>query len=222
MDFEVILTRIEWGGRQAIQAVINDITKRKKAEAKLRESQARLRESEARFNTAFKASPVLMSIATLNDGRFVEVNDAFIQALGLNRADVVGRNALELSLWVKEEDRTNFYERLARERSLRDIEAQGRGRDGTVHTMQISRAATISARSAPSESFNCIVPAKSKRKSKIMSKNQFRPLAHDLAPCSRSSITARWRQSRPGRRGLSQIAVRTFCRNRRKGSWPCP
>jgi len=41
---EVILTRIEWGGRQIIQAFINDITERKKAEDELLKALAREKE----------------------------------------------------------------------------------------------------------------------------------------------------------------------------------
>jgi PAS domain S-box-containing protein len=44
---EVILTRIQWGGRQVIQAVINDITERKQAEAELLRALARERELSA-------------------------------------------------------------------------------------------------------------------------------------------------------------------------------
>ena len=41
---EVILTRIEWGGRHVIQAVVTDISERKKAEAELLKSLAREKE----------------------------------------------------------------------------------------------------------------------------------------------------------------------------------
>ena len=44
IPLEVILTRIEWGGRNIIQAVINDISERKKAEAELLKSLAREKE----------------------------------------------------------------------------------------------------------------------------------------------------------------------------------
>jgi PAS domain S-box-containing protein len=122
-----------------------DITDRKRAEAQLREgerqlreSETRLRESEARFSAAFHASPVLMTIATLPDGTFVEVNDAFIKALGLGRDQIIGRNSLELNLWLSPTDRTRFFENLNETRSLRDVESQARGRDGSVRTLQIS------------------------------------------------------------------------------------
>jgi PAS domain S-box-containing protein len=44
IPIEVILTRIQWSGRQMIQAVINDITHRKQAEAELLRSLAREKE----------------------------------------------------------------------------------------------------------------------------------------------------------------------------------
>src|SRR6185503_3925022 len=44
LPLEVILTRVEWGGRKVIQAVINDISERKKAEAELQKALATERE----------------------------------------------------------------------------------------------------------------------------------------------------------------------------------
>ena len=47
VPLEVILTRVEWGGKQVIQAVVNDISERKRAEAELLRSLARERELSA-------------------------------------------------------------------------------------------------------------------------------------------------------------------------------
>src|SRR6185503_19706149 len=121
-----------------IQAVINDISERKKAEMELRASEARLRESEARFSTAFHASPVLITIARLRDRIFVEVNEAFLRWIGLARADIVGRNSEELGLWANREERAQFFSELRRARSLRNVESQLRRSDGTVRTVLVS------------------------------------------------------------------------------------
>ena len=44
----------------------------------LTRAEARLRESEERFSTAFRASPVLITISRLGDEKYIEANDAFV------------------------------------------------------------------------------------------------------------------------------------------------
>ena len=132
---EVFLTRIELGGRRLLQAVFNDITVRKRAEAELRESEARLRESEERFRTAFRVSPLNMTILRLSDAKFVEANDAFVRWLGLDRERILGHDSRELDIWLNLEDREKFLAELRRNGSLRDVECRLRSRRGTVHTI---------------------------------------------------------------------------------------
>jgi PAS domain S-box-containing protein len=138
VPLEVILTRIEMGGRLIIQAVINDISDRKKAEAELRASEARLRESEARFSAAFHASPVYLSIARLNDGRFVEANDAFVQWLGLSREAILGHTSVELDLWAKAEERSAYWRELWSTGRVRDRECLLQNKRGARHLALLS------------------------------------------------------------------------------------
>lgn len=151
-DFEIVIrtkrgelhTLLASGERCDIEGVPHlltvglDITGRKETEARLRESEARVRESEARFSTAFHASPLLMTIAALHDVRFVEVNDAFAQALGLTRAEALGKTSDELALWVEPAERRRFYERLTAAGSLRNVECLIRRRDGAVRNVLLS------------------------------------------------------------------------------------
>ena len=132
---EVFLTRIELGGRRLLQAVFNDITVRKQAEAELRESEARLRESEERFRTAFRLSPLNITILRFSDATFVEANDAFVRWFGLDRDRIIGHDSRELGIWLNLEDRERFLAELRRSGSLRDVECCLRSRRGTVHTL---------------------------------------------------------------------------------------
>src|SRR5580704_4808330 len=135
VPMEVVLTRIQLGDRQLFQAFCNDITVRKRAEAELRESEALLRESEERFRTAFRVSPLNMTILRFSDAKFVEANDAFVRWLGLDRDRILGHDSRELDIWLNLEDREKFLAELRRNGSLRDVECRLRSRRGTVHTL---------------------------------------------------------------------------------------
>jgi PAS domain S-box-containing protein len=138
IPLEVTLTRIEWSGRQVIQALVHDISERKKAEAELRASEARLRESEARFSAAFRASPVFMTISRIEDGRTVLANEAFLKWTGYRLDEVLGRNSLDLDLWANSADRESFWEELRRKGSIHERECYVRNRQGEPLTMLLS------------------------------------------------------------------------------------
>jgi PAS domain S-box-containing protein len=131
IPMEVMLTRIEWSGRQVIQAFITDSTERKRA-------QTALAESEARFSAAFHASPILIAIAHRSDGRFVLVNDAFMNWTGYARNELIGRNTLELSLWDQPQDREAFWTDLGRDGFIRERECNFRNRNGKLFTILLS------------------------------------------------------------------------------------
>ena len=131
ISLEVMLTRIEWSGRQVIQAFITDITDRKRA-------QAALEESEARFSAAFQASSNFIATTRMSDGHFVLVNDAFVNWSGYSREEIVGRTALELGLWEQQSERQAFWDDLHRTGSVRQRECRFRNRAGRQFTMLIS------------------------------------------------------------------------------------
>ncbi len=80
IPLEVVLTRIEWGGRQIIQAFITDISERKAAEEALRKS-------EEKFKQLYELSP--LGMAQVNwDGSFVQVNSAFANIIGYTREEI--------------------------------------------------------------------------------------------------------------------------------------
>ncbi len=100
--------------------------------------EARLRESEARLSTAFRATPVLLTITRLSDGHFVEANEAALRWSGYSREEVIGHTSLELGLWEDVTERDRFWSELRAKGFLRDRECRFRNRGGTVHTLSIS------------------------------------------------------------------------------------
>jgi len=80
--------------------LLNDITERKKIEEQLRYA-------KERFSKAFNLNPNLMIITSIdNEATYIDVNDAFLQAIGLSRQEIVGRLFNELNLFadIKQHD----------------------------------------------------------------------------------------------------------------------
>jgi len=76
-------------GKSVIQCNIRDITERRRTEENLRKS-------EERFSKAFRKNPLAITISTEADGRYLDVNDAFLDLLGFERSDVIGHTAAQL------------------------------------------------------------------------------------------------------------------------------
>ncbi|MHB8412719.1 MAG: PAS domain S-box protein [Candidatus Acidiferrales bacterium] len=55
--------------------------------------------SEERFTKIFRSGPVAFSIMTLDDGCFVDVNDAFERRYGYPREQLIGRAAFDVGIW---------------------------------------------------------------------------------------------------------------------------
>jgi diguanylate cyclase (GGDEF)-like protein/PAS domain S-box-containing protein len=96
-------------------ATFSDITGRRKAEKALRLS-------KERFSKAFNASPTTMSITTLEEGRYINVNERFCSVVGYTLKDILGRTSLELGFWVDPSDRAKVLQRLAGKQPVRDME----------------------------------------------------------------------------------------------------
>ena len=101
-----------------------DITERKQAERALRES-------EKRFATIFRASPVAIGISRLSDGKFLDVNDAFVRLYGYTRDEVVGHTSEELRLWHTS-NRAEVTRQLTEAKHLLMVDMQGRRESGEI------------------------------------------------------------------------------------------
>jgi len=77
-----------------------------------------LSESEEKFRKIFLVSPVAICITTLQEGRFIEGNDAYWTMSGYDPQVTIGRTAMELKMWPAQEDRAAFVKRIQSERSI--------------------------------------------------------------------------------------------------------
>jgi len=128
---EVRLVRLRSGERWLVRGSILDITERKRIEAALRES-------EAKFAAVFRVCPESISISTLDDGVYVDVNDAHEQMFGYRREHVLGRSALDLGVWVDALERRGLVRRLEQHRIVQDFDASLRRADGEIRIARMS------------------------------------------------------------------------------------
>jgi PAS domain S-box-containing protein len=83
----------------------------------------RLRQSEEKFSKAFRASPAAISIATLADGRWIEINEALATMTGYSTEELIGRTSSELGL-VDAVARAKILEAIREHGSVRNVEIQ--------------------------------------------------------------------------------------------------
>ena len=131
IDVEVTAAPIPYHESLSFLVMIRDITERLRAEKALRES-------EERFSKAFYSSPFAKSISLLDNGRYVDVNDSFLQLVEYTREEIIGHNSVELNLWLDSAGREETAKKLRSVGSIRDIETRFRTKSGRVRTWRSS------------------------------------------------------------------------------------
>jgi len=104
-----------------------------------------MHESDARFATAFNSSPIPMCITKFPEGRYVSVNDIFIDLTGYSRQEVLGRTSIYLNIWANNSDRLKFVESLQNKRPIYNEEIQFRIKSGEIITTLYSAEYVIIA-----------------------------------------------------------------------------
>ena len=94
------------------------------------ERQERLLRLEERFSKAFHASPTALVITTLNEGRFVDMNEHFLRLVGYERDELMGRTTSEVDIFQDLPDRARIVAMLRERGAMYDIETQWRNKSG--------------------------------------------------------------------------------------------
>jgi PAS domain S-box-containing protein len=115
------VVRDERGEPVRYSGVDIDITERKRFEETLRAA-------EARFLRVFQLAPIAMSISTLQEGRYLDVNAALLAQTGYAREELIGRTARELAVYVEEDDFGELRRLLADKGVVKNLELTLRGK----------------------------------------------------------------------------------------------
>ncbi|HEY5999362.1 MAG TPA: PAS domain S-box protein, partial [bacterium] len=107
------------------------------------ELRAALETSKANFRSAFHATPAGMSLARVDNGKILDMNDAFLRILGFGREEVIGRTSVELNLWVTGTQRDALIGELRATGHLVAREVPMRRRDGAIVTVLFTAVPTV-------------------------------------------------------------------------------
>lgn len=96
-----------------------------------------LQESEEKFTQVFRTCPDPIGIVRL-DGRYVDVNDAFLDLFGYHREEVIGHKATEVGHWVNPEDRERYVDLVQSGQPVQNLEFTFRTKSGRPLTILFS------------------------------------------------------------------------------------
>jgi PAS domain S-box-containing protein len=126
-NFIPVETKIKigyWDGKKARFCISKDITQ--------------IQLSEGKFSRAFQANAAMMTICDFEDGRFLDVNQAFTESLGYEWEELIGKTSAELLIFEEITLREEIVKGILDNKPVRKKEVQMRTKTGTFKTGLLS------------------------------------------------------------------------------------
>ncbi|WP_027996316.1 EAL domain-containing protein [Simplicispira psychrophila] len=108
-----------------------------------REIEEALRTAQTKYTAIYDTMPDAAGISSLTDGRFLEVNAAFCQLLGLTREEVIGRTAQEAGVWATEHERPKLVQALQRDGKVDRLAMLAQGKNRRIPGLMSARPVQI-------------------------------------------------------------------------------
>ena len=113
-DIEAIYeNRIVATSPDSVLSLVRDVTEQRLAAL-------HRKRSEERFAKAFQTNPAALAITSMEKGVFIDVNESWLKLMEYAREEVIGRTALELSIYDEPEDRVSLLDELQKEGRIRE------------------------------------------------------------------------------------------------------
>ena len=120
---ETRISRGFWDGKPVIFGVTKDITN--------------LVFSEEKFSKLFHLNPSAAGLSDVNDGKYIEVNQAFYDLLGFTEKEVIGKTAFELGI-LDETNKKKLFGALDENGSVSNKEIDLIAKNGEIKNVSIS------------------------------------------------------------------------------------
>ncbi len=134
---ELYVSEVFLENRRHFIGILRDLTASERMEAEILESRRH-------FETVFRNNPVPLSLVDAETERYVSVNAAWVESTGYSEAEVIGRRATDIGLWISPGERESLLRGLRSDGTLGPGEAHLRTRNGE-QIIAIVKAVTIQA-----------------------------------------------------------------------------
>ncbi len=118
---------------------VSDVVLALEREVKMRtDTDAELKSSREKLAKIFQAIPDPVSISTLEEGVFLEANEAFFRMTGYSREEVIGNTSLNIGIWYNPSDRARVMDLIRNQGRVRNLEAKFRNKTGESRVVLVS------------------------------------------------------------------------------------
>jgi diguanylate cyclase (GGDEF)-like protein/PAS domain S-box-containing protein len=119
----------QWNGKPALFGLSRDMSQ--------------MVASEEKFSSTFQLSPVAMAISSLEDGKFIDINQAFAEVTGYAVEETIGHTSRQLKLFVDPDLRAKVVAMINQRQSVRNVEIQIRTKSGAIRYGLFSAGALL-------------------------------------------------------------------------------
>ncbi|MFZ3264088.1 MAG: PAS domain S-box protein [Terriglobales bacterium] len=131
IDVEITAHDVNFHGADAQLIQAHDVTARRKSEE-------RLLQSQEIFAKAFRSSPFGITISSEADGRYLDVNPAFLKIMGYERDEILGRTRRELNIWADPEQYALMVEQLNGPQHATPVKVRLRAQSGQFRLVEVA------------------------------------------------------------------------------------
>jgi PAS domain S-box-containing protein len=128
---EVSLGEHVHGTRRIFTGIVRDISERGKSETLLRQS-------EEKYAKMVHSSPDAITLRSLPDRRYLEINEGFARLTGYTAEEVLGKTPGELNLWVEREPHRTTLQKLEADGQVTGEEFRFRTKSGEIRYGRVS------------------------------------------------------------------------------------
>lgn len=131
VPLEVSIGEQVHGGKHIFTGILRDVSGRQRIEEDLRQS-------NQKYIRMIQSSPDAITLRTLPERRYLEVNEGFCRMTGYAAEEVIGKTSAELNVWADPEQRGATLQKVLREGEVHEEEFRFRTKSGEIRFGQLA------------------------------------------------------------------------------------